>query len=200
MFDSLSNISQKAGMPPGSLVHVGDVLEAESRISLIDYSKDNIEVQTVQSINEILRYKEKETVTWVNIEGLKDVDLIDSVGQIFNIHPLVLEDILNTHQRPKFEEYDDYLYIVLKGLTLENDKFPVNYEQISIIVLNNFVFTFKEKQDDLFSPIIKRLDNSKSRFRSMGSDYLAYAILDMIIDLNFNFLDPLDEIIDSVED
>jgi magnesium transporter len=200
MSDSLSNISEKTGMPPGSLVHIGKILEAETRISLIDYSKENIEEQAIRSIDEILEYKEKDTVTWVNIEGLKDVELIDAIGRMFNIHPLVLEDILNTHQRPKFEEYDDYIYIVLKGALLESDRFAVDYEQISILVLNNFVFTFKEKQDDLFVTLRKRLKNSKSRFRSMGSDYLTYAILDVIVDLNFKLLDTLDETIDILED
>jgi magnesium transporter len=200
MTDSLNSISEKAGMPPGSLVHVGDVLKTESRITLIDYSAEHIEEQAVYAIEEILPYKDKATITWVNIEGLKNIALIESIGNAFNIHPLVLEDILNTHQRPKFEEYEDYLYIVLKGLSVDSEELSVNYEQISIIVLDNLIFTFKEVEDDLFAPIIKRLKNGKGKIRNLGTDYMTYAILDMIVDQNFVLLETLDEILDSIED
>ena len=200
MSDSVTNISEKYGMSPGSLVHVGNVLEAESRMSIIDYSNENLDEQSIKSVNEILPYIDKETVTWLNVEGLNDVEHIESIGSILNIHPLVLEDILNTHQRPKFEEYDHYLYIVLKKLTLGNEKFSVSYEQISILVLDNFVVTFTEKSDDLFEPLKQRLMNSKGRLRNMGSDYLTYAILDTIVDRIFVLLDVLDETIESIEE
>ena len=200
MSDSLTNISDKAGMPPGTLVHVGDIHEAESSISVIDYSKENIEERFIASIDEILPYLDRNTVTWLNIEGLKDTAPIESVGRILNIHPLVLEDILNTHQRPKFEEYDNYLYIVLKILSVENQAFSIGYEQISILVLNNFVVTFREKKDDIFTPLKQRLKNSKGRIRNMGSDYLTYAILDTIVDQMFFMLDSIDEIIETTEE
>ena len=200
MSDSVTNISEKYGMSPGSLVHVGNVLEAESRMSIIDYSNENLDEQSIKSVNEILPYIDKETVTWLNVEGLNDVEHIESIGSILNIHPLVLEDILNTHQRPKFEEYDHYLYIVLKKLTLGNEKFSVSYEQISILVLDNFVVTFTEKSGDLFEPLKQRLMNSKGRLRNMGSDYLTYAILDTIVDRIFVLLDVLDETIESIEE
>jgi magnesium transporter len=200
MADSLSNISDKAGMPPGSLIHVGEVLEAESSMSIIDYSKDTIEEQSIHSIDDIRQYVEKDTVSWLNVEGLGNVGLIESIGKILNIHPLVLEDILNTHQRPKFEESDDYLYIVLKKLSLENDDFSVGYEQVSILVLDNFVVTFKEKKDDVFIPLKQRLKNGKGRLRNLGADYLTYAILDTIIDQVFILLDSLDEEIELTEE
>jgi magnesium transporter len=200
MSDSLSNTSEKTGMPPGTLVHVGDILEDEARISVFDYSKDALEELEIDSIDALLPYRDKDTVTWVNIEGLRDIDIVESVGRMFNIHPLVLEDILNTHQRPKFEEYDNCLYIVLKALSLEADPLSVSREQISILVLKNFVFTFKEKKDDIFAPLGQRLRNSKGRIRSHGSDYLAYAILDTVVDENFSLLDTLDEVYDSIEE
>lgn len=200
MSDPLNFTSEKAGMPPGSLVYVGKDLEAQSSMSIIDYSKEAIEEQGIQSINEILPYIDKTTVTWLNVEGLADIGLIESIGRILNIHPLVLEDILNTHQRPKFEEYDDYLYIVLKKMALSNEKYSVSYEQISILVLDNFIVTFREKRDELFAPLKARLRNGKGRLRNMGSDYLAYGILDTIVDQGFALLDSLDEIIESTED
>jgi magnesium transporter len=112
----------------------------------------------------------------------------------------VLEDILNTHQRPKFEEYDDYLYIVLKCLRAEDDQFAVTREQVSLLVLRNFVFAFKEKKDDLFHPVLQRIKTSKGRLRSMGADYLAYAILDTIVDQFFVLIDTLDDATIILED
>jgi len=193
-------------MPPGSLIHVGDVQEENTRISVIDYNRDDLEEPVVETVEELLKFRKKDSITWVCLEGLKNVEITELIGQYFNIHPLVLEDILNTHQRPKFEEHEDYLYIVLKGLSLEpdddseSDHFSVNYEQISILLLNDFVFTFKEKKDDLFLPLIQRIRTSNGRIRSLGPDYLAYAILDTVVDQNFVLLDSMDENIDEIEE
>lgn len=200
MTASLSRASKKTGLPPGSLVHVGKVHEGESRISIVDYNRQIFTERIAKSLDEILPYRETETVTWVHIEGLHDTGLIESIGRHFDIHPLVLEDILNTHQRPKFEEFEDYLFIVLKGLSLETGGFTVHYEQISILVMKKFVFTFKEKQDELFYPVRRRLADGKGRSRSRGADYLAYVILDTIVDHYFSVQDSLDEVVESVED
>lgn len=200
MSESLSYASDKTGLPPGSLVHVGDVLEPVTRMSVIDYSKEVLEERQIQSLDEILQYKERDSVTWVIIEGLANVGIVEKIGELFGIHPLVLEDILNTHQRPKLEEYDDYLYLVLKSLLPEDGRFSVSYEQISLLVLENFVFTFKEKTDELFYPVLQRIRNSNSRFRSLCSDYLMYAILDTVVDQGFILIDALDDAVTSVED
>ena len=200
MTESLSKTSEKAGLPPGSLIHVGDVLETKSRISLIDYNKEHIDERQIQSIDDISQYKETDSVTWVIVEGLAEVDIVEKIGNMFGIHPLVLEDILHTHQRPKFEEYDDYLYIVLKCLVSEEEKFSVNYEQISLLVLKNFVFMFKEKADELLYPVLKHIRNTQSRIRNQGSDYLMYTILDTIVDQNFILMDALDDTVTSLED
>ncbi len=204
MTTSLNYPSEKIGLPPGTLVHVGEVHEADTQISLIDYSKEVVEELQIDSIEEILKYKNNSTTTWVIVEGLATVDVVETIGREFDVHPLVLEDILNTHQRPKFEEYDDYLYIVLDGLlpesTSENEQFLVIYEQVSILVFSNFVFTFKEKKDELFNPVLKRIKASKGRIRSLGTDYLTYAILDAIVDQNFILIDALDDVVTYIED
>ena len=187
-------------MRPGSLVHVGEVLETTTRMTLMDYSKAKLEQVEVESIDQIVKYKTSTSVTWVIIEGLTNVDIIEGIGVNFGIHDLVLEDILNTHQRPKFEEYDNYLFIVLKCLLPEGDQFSVSYEQISFLLLKNFVFVFKEKTDDLFHPLQQRIINSKGRFRELGPDYLTYTILDRIVDQNFILIDDLDETITELED
>jgi len=200
MTESLSSVAKKAGLPPGTLIHVGETRETETTISVIDYNLEKMEETTIDSVEQILPYLEKETITWINIEGLGNIELIEGLGKHFGIHPLVLEDILNTHQRPKLEEYDDYLYLVLKGLTLAPGALAIEHEQISLLLMDRFVFTFKEKRDDLFQPIRTRLRNSKGFFRSMGADYLAYVILDTIVDDYFALQDSLDEIIDSVDE
>ena len=199
-FKSRGHASHKSGLPPGSLVHVGPVLVDETCISVIDYSKESVSESRVESIEQLLPYRDSETVTWVIVEGLARVEFIEQIGAMFGIHQLVLEDILNTHQRPKFEEYDDYLYIVLKGMMSVGEKFTVSYEQISLLVLEKVVFAFKEKKDGLFEPVIQRIRTSKGRFRSMGADFLTYSILDAIIDQNFILIDSLDESITALED
>lgn len=197
---SLSNTSQKLGLPPGSLIHVGEVHHTRTKMTLIDYDQENFEEKQIESVDDILKYKDSDTITWVIIEGLANVEIVEKIGALFDIHQLVLEDILNTHQRPKFEEYDDYLYIVLKSLLSENEMFSVAYEQISLLVLKNFVFMFKEKVDNIIQPVIQRIKTTKNRFRTSQSDYLAYAILDTIVDMNFNLIDNLDDAITVIED
>jgi magnesium transporter len=197
---SLSYASEKSGLPPGSLVHVGEVHKHEHKITVIDFNKTTLTQRTIKTIDELLPYQTTDTVTWVIIDGLKDVSIIDAIGQHFDIHALVLEDILNTHQRPKFEEFDDYLYIVIKALSLEADQFNVQYEQVSLLLLDKFVFTFKEKPDAIFGPIFSRLNNDKSHVRNFGTDYLVYVIMDAIVDEYFSLQDTFDELIENVED
>lgn len=200
MSKSLSSPSHKAGLPPGAIVHVGNVHQADTKISLINYNIDSIEERHLESLEELLEYRNSDMVTWVIVEGLSDADLIGRIGDLFDIHPLVIEDILTTHQRPKFEEYDHYLYIVLKSLMSEREEFTIKDEQVSILVLDHFVFTFKEKSDALFFPVMQRIKTSKGYFRSMGADYLTYAILDVIVDNLFVLIDSLDETTLSLED
>lgn len=198
-----SSASKKAGLPPGSLVHIGKTPTA-TQISVIDYNLQQFSEKHNLSLDEALSYRAKEdTVTWINVEGLQDVRLIEELSRSFDIHALVQEDILNTHQRPKFEEYEDHLYLVLKAM-LVNAKarggFRIEYEQISILILDRMVFTFKEQADQLFEPVIRRIEASTGFFRSQGADYLAYALLDAIVDEYFRVQDVLEEIVENLED
>ncbi|MHB8809352.1 MAG: magnesium/cobalt transporter CorA [Desulfobulbaceae bacterium] len=197
---SLTSAAGKIGLAPGSLVHVGHPHETETRISVIEYSKETLTTRQVKSVAEIIPVPGKETVTWINVEGLSDVTLIEELGRNFGIHALVLEDILNTHQRPKFEEFVDYLFIALKAISLESAEFTVVYEQISLILTSNVVLTFREKGDDLFLPLRKRLDDDKGRLRTNGADYLAYVLMDTIVDHYFALQDSLDAVIESLDE
>ncbi len=200
MSESLSSASKKSGLAPGTLVHIGEVHEHEHSIMMMNYNSTKLEKHTINSIEELLPYKTTDSVTWVIIEGLKDIAIADAIGQHFDIHPLVLEDILNTNQRTKFEEYPDYLYFVIKATSLHKGSFNIEYEQISILVLKNFVFTFMEKPDALFDPILNRLNNEEGHLRNSGSDYLAYVIMDTVVDEYFTLQDAFDELIESIED
>lgn len=192
---------QKSGLPPGTLIHIGEEHESESKISVTQYNADTLIQQEIVSVSELKRLANAELITWVNVNGLSDIRIVENIGQELNIHPLVLEDILSTHQRPKLEEYDDFLYLVIKGIGINPEKyFDLQYEQISILLLANHVITFKEKADDTFDPIYSHLQNSNGRLRQLGSDYLAYVILDTIVDEYFVVEDNLDGIIDPLED
>lgn len=201
MADSPKSVAKKTGLPAGSLVHVGEIHDYEQRISLINYSETQITKINVTNIEAILPFKNSDNITWVNIEGLRDIALIDAIGRHFNIHSLNLEDILNTHQRPKMEDHEDYLYIVLKGLSVtQTAPFEVDYEQVSILLLKNFVFTFKEKPDDMFASITNSFDIEKAKVRRFGADYLTYVLMDTIVDEYFTLQDTLDELIEAIEE
>lgn len=200
MAKSLSSSSEKTGLSPGSLVHVGEVFDNDTIITLINYDRDTLEQKVITRVEEMLPYRDLPSTTWVNIDGLRDVDLIRQIGQKFKIHTLVQEDILHTHQRSKFEDFDSYLFMVIKNLTLGLGEFAIDYEQISILVFENFIFTFKEKPTLLFDPIKLRIQNSKGRIRNFGSDYLAYVVLDTVVDEYFSLQDSLDDLLEKIED
>ena len=157
MKQSLKSSASKSGLPPGTLVHIGNYKQNESEVFALAYNRNKNEKLSLQSLNELLEYKDKDYVIWVNITGLKNVDLIEDIGKSFDIHSLVLEDILNTHQRVKFENYQTYLFFVLKKLHFDSDKIRIIDDQISLLVLNNFVFTFIETIEPLFDSIKKDL-------------------------------------------
>ena len=198
MTNNINQSSEKTGMPPGSLVHIGDIHETRPRISVTHYNKSLYEQYETASIKELMQKMTDDSITWVNIEGLQNIEFIDAIGKEFKIHPLVLEDIVNTNQRPKFEDHGEYQYIVLKNITSKDSN--IIFEQVSLLLLENVVFTFREHRDDLFSPINQRIKNTKNRFRKQGTDYLCYALLDTVVDQNFIVQDILDELIDATEE
>jgi magnesium transporter len=192
--------SKKTGLPPGALVHIGQKKAKAVRITLIDYNEHNFQEKQVTDIEECFPFKESQTITWINIDGIHDVDIIEKIGKHFGLHPLILEDILNTTQRPKFEDYDNHLFIVLKMLMSAGEKQLVQFEQVSIVVGHKFVLSFQESVGDVFEPIRDRLRNSKGRIRKMDSDYLAYALLDAIVDGYFSVLETIGDSIESIEE
>jgi magnesium transporter len=200
MLRFINRISKKSGLPPGSLVHVGEKKIEKTRIRVIDYDEAGIEEREPAATEECLPYKDTPTVTWVNIDGLHEVDLIQKIGDGFSLHPLVLEDIVNTGQRPKMEDFEDYLFLIVKMLTYDDEEGVVKAEQFSLVLGPRYVISFQEKVGDVFEPIRERLRKGKGRIRKMGPDYLLYALIDAIVDNYFAVLERIAEGIESLED
>lgn len=192
--------SKKAGLPPGTLVYVGEKQVEAVKISYLDYNEENFQEKQVSNIEECFPFKTTPTVTWINIDGLRDVEIIEKLGKQFELHPLILEDVLHTEQRPKYEDFDKYIFVVLRMLRYNEQIQAVESEQVSLILGTNFVISFQERVGDVFEPIRQRLRNAKGRIRKMGSDYLAYALLDAIVDSYFAILEKFGERIESMEE
>lgn len=198
MTQSVAYPSAKAGLPPGTLMHVGKEPAAPARITAISFSAEHLEEGTIATLDDLQRSLRAGAITWVHCEGLHTEGLLEAFGREYGVHPLVLEDILNTHQRPKFEEYDNHLFIVLKTLSGSKD-LVIQHEQISLLMFENLLFTFRERQDGLFDHLKQRLMNARGRIRSLGTDYLVYAIMDTVVDHYFTLSDTLEEVIESIE-
>lgn len=193
-------VSGTAGMMPGALVHVGDRKEEKVTITLIDYDHEQYRENKDISIEECLPFRNTPTVTWINVDGLHDIEIIDKFGRYFGLHPLILEDILNTGQRPKCEYFTDNIFVVLKMLLFDGKKTGITSEQVSILIGPDFVISFQEKRGDVFEPVRNRIRKDKGRIRRLGADYLAYALLDAVVDGYFFILEKISENIESVEE
>jgi magnesium transporter len=192
--------SRSAGLPPGTLVHIGERKLESVRITLIDYDEQSVREKQVDEIEQCFPFKTTPTVTWINIDGLHDIQLIEKIGKNFDFHPLILEDVLNTGQRPKFEDFDSYVFIVLKMLTYDENEETIKSEQVSMILGKNFVISFQEIQGDVFENIRERIRNAKGRIRKMQCDYLLYTLLDAVVDNYFAILEKFGERIESLEE
>lgn len=190
----------KAGLPPGTLMHVGERREERVAITRCDYGPDEILETLPASIEECLAMKTGSPVTWINVEGLHQVDVIEQIGSFYSLDPLTQEDVLTAMQRPKAEDYGDYILLIMKTLSLEQDSHRVRTEQISIILGKGYVLSFQESRGDVFGAVRKRLQSGKGRIRKMGPDYLAYALLDAVVDNYFVLLERFGERIEVLED
>lgn len=200
MLHRLKLRTQKTGMPPGTLMHVGAVQTEETTLSLLDYSEHQIHETVIATAEACRPYQHSPSVTWINVDGLHQVDVLQQVGQVFNLHHLVLEDILHTDQRPKLEDYGHYLYLVLKMLHYDDKTGQVAAEQISLILLPTVVISFQEKGGDIFDPVRDRIRENRGLLRRAGADYLVYALLDAVVDNYFIILEKLGENIELLEE
>jgi len=197
--------AKKSGLPPGTLVYVGrgddDLSRLEKpKLTLISFNTQFFE-ETVITPDALATLKPKPNhKLWLNVHGIHDADLIKQIGQCFDLHPLVLEDILNTEQRPKIDEYDHYLVLETRCFYYDKAALAVSSEQISLVLGRDFILTFQERSTGAFTPVRERLRSEYSPMRGLGVDYLAYSLLDSIVDKYFQVLEQMDDDSEALED
>lgn len=192
--------SKDIGLPPGTMLKTLAEDVKPLSISLFSYDGEKLNELTDIKLEELLSYKAKAGITWINIDGISDTEALLRIGGRYELHPLILEDITNTSQRPKLEDYDNYFFVVIKMLYFDDVKRETDYEQVSFIIGGDFVISFQEKQGDIFDPIRERLRQNKGRLRKMGADYLAYSLIDAVVDHYFLILEKIGEKIEDLED
>ncbi|PIB31513.1 magnesium and cobalt transport protein CorA [Gaetbulibacter sp. 5U11] len=193
------NYKKHLGQIPGALVYTGSKEDKVLHLNAFDYSEDSYKEADLNTVEEAFNFKDSETVTWFNLNGLNFIDQIEKIGQHYKLHPLILEDIVNTSQRPKIDEYKDYFFIVLKMMYYDADEKLVS-EQVSIVMGKNYVLTFQEAEGDVFDSLRDRIRQKKGRVREEGSDYLMYALIDAIVDHYYAIIETMGNKIEDLED
>ena len=192
--------SSKIGLPPGSIVYLGEKKVDNVSIKVTEYDAADAETYEINSAEGIDPFTDTPQVTWISVCGLHETDFLKQVGEKFKIHPLVLEDILNTDTRPKIEITDDYFFIVMKLVLFNAEQKILETEQVSFILGRSFLFSFSERTDEIFNPIKDRINSQLGKIRKRGSDYLLYALMDIVVDHYFLALEKVDERIESLDD
>jgi magnesium transporter len=200
MLGFMTKFSKKPGLAPGTLVHVGEKKVEKVRIRMIDYDEANLEERELETVDECVPYKDKPTVTWINIDGLHEVSVIEKFGINFGLHPLVLEDIVHTEQRPKMENFENYIFIITKMLSYDEEENQIKEEQFSLVLGQNYIITFQEGVGDVFELVRDRLRKGIGGIRKRPADYLTYALIDVVVDHYFIVLEKLGERVESLEE
>jgi magnesium transporter len=188
------------GLAPGSLAGTAAPGSAPVRIALIDYDEGRVEEREVADVPALGAYRKPAGVTWINVVGVHDPVRLEALGALFGVHPLCLEDIAHTAQRPKFEDYTDYFYVVLQMIRHLPGTQATDVEQISLLLGPGYVVSFQEREGDVFDPVRARIRSGKGRIRKLGADYLLYALVDAIVDHYFLVLEELGTQIEAAED
>jgi magnesium transporter len=193
--------SRKTGLSPGTLVHLGRRMAERTRLEVIQCRAGRPPVQeTLTDADDLARLRGAEGLVWLDVNGIHDVELIGRIGEVFGLHPLLLEDVVNAHQRPKFEAHGELLFLVLKMLLLNGETRGVEMEQVSVVIGAGFVLTFQERERDTYDPVRRRLADPATQIRQHGSDFLAYALVDTIVDNYFAVLEATGDRIEELED
>ena len=199
----ISRLVPRMGHPssvPGSDKYIGIKREHPVKIQVLDYNETEFTEKELGSISESLPFKDSPSVTWLNISGVHDEKIIHEVGEVFNIHPLVMEDIANTTHRPKIEEHDNYLFVIIKMAYLKENNGELQLEQVSLLVGKDYVISLQEKEGDILEGLRERIRSNKGKIRKLGSDYLMYGILDTVVDHYFSVLEHIGEQIEETEE
>jgi magnesium transporter len=200
MLNLFKKTLKKVGLPPGTLVQVEEKKAEKVKIYIIDYDETQFQEKEAEAVEECFPFKDKPSVTWINIDGVHQVEVMEKIGAHFGIHSLILEDIMHTVQRPKMEDFEDYIFVVVKMIYYDERENEIKAEQVSVILGTNFVISFQEKQGDVFDHVRERIRKNKGRIRKMKPDYLAYTLIDTIVDHYFIVLEKLGEKIEGVEE
>ena len=170
------------------------------KITIIDYDEKHYEEKVAKTIDECCEYLDKKTVTWINVDGVHEPEIIEQIGNKCGLHPLTIEDIVNTLQRPKIDDYENYLFIVIKMLHYDVKKDVIDLEQVSLIVGSNYVISFQEDiEGDVFNNVRQMIKTNKGKIRKMGADFLAYSLIDAVVDSYFSILEKLGDRIEDLE-
>jgi magnesium transporter len=188
----------KVGAAPGTLVHIGDISTPDTDIYAIHYDQHTIHEQKIVQIGDCRSQGSDNQTSWINVDGLHHPEIIRELGELYGIHPLVQEDILNTDHRPKVEVHDDHLYIVIKMLQFDEQSECLKSEQVSLIVGDNYLLSFQEKTGDVFNGVRERVRSGR-KIRQLGPGYLAYALIDAVVDNYFVLLEKFGDAIEDLE-
>ena len=195
-----AHVGKPAGVSPGTVVYIGERRLEPVTISYISYNHNSARPAEIISAHEVAPSIEDQTISWYTIDGVHDPEILNVIGERFGLHGLVLEDIANTQQRPKIEEFDEYIFIAMKMITFDEKERELAAEHVSLIIGNGYVISFLENEGDVFEPVRQRIASGKGRIRKMTADYLAYALMDAIVDNYFTALEDIGDQIDEVEE
>lgn len=191
--------SKKYGESPGTLIYNGEHKTEDIQLTMIKYNKDYYERKDLKNIEECFKEKDNDFVKWINVEGIHDVSIIQKIGNKFNLHPLMLEDIVNISQRPKMDDYEDYILVVVKMIYYNQSIREIVTEQVSFVLIDNYVFSFQEFEGDVFDEVRQRIETAKGNIRKLGADYLLYALIDAIVDSYFFILEEVGNFSEEIE-
>jgi magnesium transporter len=192
---------KKAGLPPGTVVFTGNRKVEKVLMHYLKYDVENLEAKTLSNHSELAFYDaSEEIIDWYDIRGLHDTELIEAIGEKYEVHPLILEDVVDIHQRPKYEEYPKGIFLIIDAIHFDTEKLTVTKEQVGIYFRKGLLLSFQESETDLFEAVRKRIQSGRGRIRQRGADYLAYALVDNIVDNYFSLSNEIEEEIDSIEE
>ena len=200
MNESVKSISHKSGLPPGSLIHIGKRRAKKVKISVMDYDLKTFDEKECKNPADCFSFRDTETISWINIDGLHDIKTIEEIGNHFSLHPLLLEDILNTRHRPKVDEFENHIFLTFKMLGIGKDGKSIISEQVSFVLGSNWLLSFQEQEGDIFDSIRQRLRDGRMQIRQRKVDYLLYRLLDTVVDNYFLVIEHISGITEELEE
>jgi magnesium transporter len=193
-------VEKRVATAPGTLVFTGRQRLERVGISVLDYDPESQEERRLERVEDAFPYRDSDPTSWINVDGLHDTEALGALGAHFGLHPLVMEDIVNTRQRPKLEDYGQYVYLVCRMISFNEETSHIETEQVSIVLMPHVVLSFQEHPGDVFEPVRERIRIGRGRIRGGGASYLAYALMDAVVDHYFVVLEKLSDRIETLEE